>query len=73
MSQPLQQDSLGIDPAAHALAEMPITRHLMVLRQHLFKIMAVLIGLFFVYCRLPIKPISCCLNRCGHSCRCTLP
>ena len=51
MNKSIEQDSLGIDPAAHALAEMPITRHLMVLRQHLFKIMAVLIGLFF--CLLP--------------------
>lgn len=51
MNKSIEQDSLGIDPVAHALAEMPITRHLMVLRQHLFKIMAVLIGLFF--CLLP--------------------
>lgn len=51
MNKSIEQASLGIDPAAHALVEMPITRHLMVLRQHLFKIMAVLIGLFF--CLLP--------------------
>lgn len=30
------------------LEEMPITRHLVILRKHLFKIVAVLIGLFFI-------------------------
>ncbi|WP_180082058.1 twin-arginine translocase subunit TatC [Acinetobacter sp. YH12201] len=34
------------------LEEMPITKHLMVLRKHLFKMMALLIGLFF--CLLPL-------------------
>lgn len=34
-----------------SLEEMPITKHLVVLRKHLFKIVAVLIGLFF--CLLP--------------------
>lgn len=40
------------NPAAPAsLEEMPITRHLIILRKHLFKVVAVLIGLFF--CLLP--------------------
>ncbi len=32
-----------------SLEEMPITKHLVVLRKHLFKIVAVLIGLFFLF------------------------
>ncbi len=39
------------DAAALNLEEMPITQHLVVLRKHLFKVVAVLIGLFF--CLLP--------------------
>ncbi|MBU3846246.1 MAG: twin-arginine translocase subunit TatC, partial [Candidatus Acinetobacter avistercoris] len=39
------------DAAAVNLEEMPITQHLVVLRKHLFKVVAVLIGLFF--CLLP--------------------
>lgn len=39
------------DAAVVNLEEMPITQHLVVLRKHLFKIVAVLIGLFF--CLLP--------------------
>lgn len=39
------------DAAVVNLEEMPITQHLMVLRKHLFKVVAVLIGLFF--CLLP--------------------
>ena len=31
------------------LEEMPITKHLMILRQHLFKIVGILLLLFFVY------------------------
>ncbi len=39
------------DAAAVNLEEMPITQHLVVLRKHLFKVVAILIGLFF--CLLP--------------------
>ena len=39
------------DAAVVNLEEMPITQHLVVLRKHLFKVVAVLIGLFF--CLLP--------------------
>ncbi|WP_425915737.1 twin-arginine translocase subunit TatC [Acinetobacter sp. TSRC1-2] len=39
------------DPQPSDLEEMPITRHLMVLRQHLFKIVGLLLALFF--CLLP--------------------
>ena len=39
------------DAAVVNLEEMPITQHLVVLRKHLFKVIAVLIGLFF--CLLP--------------------
>ena len=45
-----------------SLAAMPITQHLTVLRQHLVKIVAVLLGFFFAYCRSPIKPIPPCPN-----------
>lgn len=40
------------------LEEMPITRHLMILRRHLFKIVAILIALFFVCCLLQTGLIS---------------
>lgn len=43
--------SLTENKAPSNLEEMPITRHLMVLRQHLFKIVGLLIALFF--CLLP--------------------
>ena len=39
------------DPQKVHLEEMPITRHLVILRKHLFKIVGILIGLFF--CLLP--------------------
>ncbi len=39
------------DAAALNLEHMPITQHLIILRKHLFKVVAVLIGLFF--CLLP--------------------
>ena len=39
------------DAAALNLEQMPITQHLIILRKHLFKVVAVLIGLFF--CLLP--------------------
>ena len=39
------------DSAALNLEQMPITQHLIILRKHLFKVVAVLIGLFF--CLLP--------------------
>ena len=41
------EQNQGIPP----LEEMPITKHLMILRKHLFKIMGILIVLFF--CLLP--------------------
>jgi sec-independent protein translocase protein TatC len=41
--------SLIENKAPSNLEEMPITRHLMVLRQHLFKIMGLLIALFFTH------------------------
>ncbi len=40
------------------LEEMPITKHLMILRQHLFKIVGILLLLFFVCYPLPTAPIS---------------
>lgn len=40
------------------LEEMPITRHLVILRKHLFKIVGVLLDYSYVYCLLQAKLIS---------------
>ena len=47
----LPTTSASNDAAALNLEQMPITQHLIILRKHLFKVVAVLIGLFF--CLLP--------------------
>lgn len=49
------------------LEEMPITKHLMILRQHLFKIVGILLLLFFCLLPLQIVPISYFLNLCELS------
>lgn len=53
MSQPnsTQLPHLAVKSEQPALEEMPITKHLMVLRKHLFKIVGLIIALFF--CLLP--------------------
>ncbi|WP_168459988.1 twin-arginine translocase subunit TatC [Acinetobacter sp. A1] len=53
MSQPnsTQLPHLAVKSEQPALEEMPITKHLMVLRKHLFKIVGLVIALFF--CLLP--------------------
>ena len=54
MSTPLEHQLPAplVTQQQSALEEMPITQHLMVLRKHLFKMIALLIGLFF--CLLPL-------------------
>lgn len=53
MSQPnsTQLPHLAVKSEQPALEEMPITKHLMVLRKHLFKIVGLILALFF--CLLP--------------------
>ncbi|RZF49771.1 twin-arginine translocase subunit TatC [Acinetobacter halotolerans] len=50
-SSPLTQTTLGNDDQDAKLEEMPITKHLMILRRHLFKMVAAILVLFF--CLLP--------------------
>lgn len=53
MNMPVESQNLpsAMQPTQAALEEMPITKHLVALRQHLFKIVGLLIVLFF--CLLP--------------------
>ncbi len=67
-SSQLPQSSLGEQEQDVKLEEMPITKHLMILRQHLFKIVAAILLLFSVYYPLPIVLIKYSLNRYELSC-----
>lgn len=59
----MSQLSSSAKTEAEHLDQMPLTQHLMVLRQYLFKMVGVTVFLFSVYCPFVIIPISCCQNR----------